>query len=102
MNNQETFYGKVENTKQAFALLTACINGKVPMLTRRLTTEEREQIRIGSVFVFEERESNIQRWTDGRLWSSSRYSGTFSMQFNETFTKKLCRWFYELLRGRTS
>jgi len=31
----------------------------------------------GSVFVFDERESGIYRWTDGRIWSPSRICGNF-------------------------
>lgn len=34
-------------------------------------------IRSGSVFVFDEQESGIRRWTDGRLWSPSRVLGNF-------------------------
>lgn len=71
----ESFYGKVENHQQAFALLTACMNGKLPKVTKRLSVNERQQIRNGSVFVFEEGGSGIVRWTDGRLWSHSRSHG---------------------------
>lgn len=34
-------------------------------------------IQSGSVFVFDERESGIKRWTDGRVWSPSRILGNF-------------------------
>ena len=34
-------------------------------------------IRSGSVFVFDEQESGIRRWTDGKLWSPSRVLGNF-------------------------
>ncbi|KAG0194213.1 hypothetical protein DFQ28_000932 [Apophysomyces sp. BC1034] len=34
-------------------------------------------IQSGSVFVFDERESGIKRWTDGLVWSPSRILGNF-------------------------
>ncbi|KAK9761244.1 Global transcription regulator sge1, partial [Basidiobolus ranarum] len=34
-------------------------------------------LRSGSVYVFDEKESGIKRWTDGRLWSPSRILGNF-------------------------
>jgi hypothetical protein len=42
-----------------------------------LTREERDHIRSGSVFIWDEDEANILRWTDGRRWSSSRPCGNF-------------------------
>ena len=39
---------------------------------RRLTSAERKALSSGSVFVFDEQDSGIRRWTDGRLWSPSR------------------------------
>jgi hypothetical protein len=44
----------------------------MPKVTRRLRDNERHLIRSGHVFVFDERESGIKRWTDGLLWSPSR------------------------------
>ncbi|KAG0003106.1 hypothetical protein BGZ65_002018, partial [Modicella reniformis] len=40
----------------------------------------------GSVFVFDEDESKICRWTDGRIWSPSRISGNFLI-YRELFRK---------------
>lgn len=34
-------------------------------------------IRSGSVFVWDEREAGMRRWTDGKSWSASRVSGSF-------------------------
>lgn len=34
-------------------------------------------IRPGSVYVFDELESGIKRWTDGKVWSPSRILGNF-------------------------
>ncbi|KAJ3484460.1 hypothetical protein NLI96_g5629 [Meripilus lineatus] len=47
----------------------------LPLVTRRLTTTEREQLASGNVFVWEEAEhkqGGLERWTDGRRWSQSR------------------------------
>ncbi|KAF9905669.1 hypothetical protein BX616_000961 [Lobosporangium transversale] len=40
----------------------------------------------GSVFVFDESESGICRWTDGRIWSPSRINGNF-LVYKELFRK---------------
>ncbi|KAF9438460.1 hypothetical protein BGZ76_007714 [Entomortierella beljakovae] len=40
----------------------------------------------GSVFVFDEKESGICRWTDGRIWSPSRICGNF-LVYRELFRK---------------
>ncbi|KLO12170.1 hypothetical protein SCHPADRAFT_941438 [Schizopora paradoxa] len=51
----------------------------LPLVKRRLTTEEREQLSSGNVFVWEEAEhkGGLERWTDGRRWSQSRMKGEF-------------------------
>jgi hypothetical protein len=40
-------------------------------------------IASGSVFVFDEEESGIKRWTDGLFWSASRILGNFLL-YRET------------------
>ncbi|KAG0372927.1 hypothetical protein BGX24_012393 [Mortierella sp. AD032] len=40
----------------------------------------------GSVFVFDEQESGICRWTDGKIWSPSRISGNF-LVYRELYRK---------------
>lgn len=49
----------------------------MPKVKRRLREEERKMIRSGQVFVFDERESGIKRWTDGLVWSPSRILWNF-------------------------
>lgn len=44
----------------------------MPKVKRRLRDDERKLIKSGQVFVFDEKESGIKRWTDGLLWSPSR------------------------------
>ncbi|KAI0725518.1 Gti1/Pac2 family-domain-containing protein [Fomitopsis betulina] len=52
----------------------------LPLITRRLTATEREQLKSGNVFVWEEAEhkqGGLERWTDGRRWSQSRMRGDY-------------------------
>ncbi|OBZ74273.1 cAMP-independent regulatory protein pac2 [Grifola frondosa] len=52
----------------------------LPLITRRLTAHEREQLASGNVFVWEEAEhkqGGLERWTDGRRWSQSRMRGDY-------------------------
>lgn len=77
MNEIETFYGLVENTLDALRIFQMCQEGRLHRVRRRLHERERRLIRSGSVFVFDEEESGIRRWTDGRLWSPSRILGNF-------------------------
>ncbi|KAJ1923240.1 Global transcription regulator sge1 [Tieghemiomyces parasiticus] len=74
---EETFYGYVENTKDAIIVFQACLQNKLLRATRRFTETERSQIRSGTVVVFDEKESGIRRWTDGKFWSPSRIMGNF-------------------------
>ncbi|KAJ1965704.1 Global transcription regulator sge1 [Dispira parvispora] len=73
----ETFYGFVENSKDAILLILACIVEKLPRAKRRYTECEKRNIRSGTVIVFHEDESGIRRWTDGKSWSPSRIMGNF-------------------------
>jgi len=45
--------------------------GILPLIKRRLTSEERDYLTSGNVFVWEEAEhkGGLERWTDGRRWS---------------------------------
>ncbi|KAF9896562.1 hypothetical protein BX616_007204, partial [Lobosporangium transversale] len=44
---------------------------------RRLSDIERQCVRSGSVYCFDEREAGMRRWTDGKSWSPSRVTGSF-------------------------
>lgn len=61
----------------AIILFEACRLGLLPRVQRRLSEKERQAIRSGSVFVWDEREAGMRRWTDGKSWSASRVSGSF-------------------------
>jgi len=53
--------------------------GILPILDRRLSAAERDALRPGYVFVWEEGEhkQGLERWTDGRRWSQSRLRNEF-------------------------
>ncbi|GAA5820150.1 hypothetical protein JCM11251_005504 [Rhodosporidiobolus azoricus] len=73
-----SYFGIVSSAQEAHAILEASKLGLLPRVTRRLTDEERLRfIRAGAVFVWEEEEAGIRRWTDNVKWSPSRVSGAF-------------------------
>ncbi|RDA91833.1 hypothetical protein CP533_3645 [Ophiocordyceps camponoti-saundersi (nom. inval.)] len=73
----ETYHGFVRAPADAIKLFEACRLGLLPRVQRRLSEKERQSIRSGSVFVWDEREAGMRRWTDGKSWSASRVSGSF-------------------------
>ncbi|EPQ53059.1 hypothetical protein GLOTRDRAFT_63670 [Gloeophyllum trabeum ATCC 11539] len=75
--------GWIETTGDALLILEAARRGIIPRVTRRLVDSERKMITSGSVFVFDEEESGIKRWTDGFFWSPSRILGNFLL-YRET------------------
>ncbi|KAJ0116842.1 cAMP-independent regulatory protein pac2 [Diaporthe amygdali] len=76
-NMMETYHGLVRTPADAIKLFEACRLGLLPRVQRRLSEKERQSIRSGSVFVWDEREAGMRRWTDGKSWSASRVSGSF-------------------------
>ncbi|KAJ6463728.1 Gti1/Pac2 family-domain-containing protein, partial [Mycena vitilis] len=78
--------GWIETTGDALLILEAARRGLIPRVTRRLVDAERRMITSGSVFVFDEDESGIKRWTDGFFWSPSRILGNFLL-YRETDKK---------------
>lgn len=84
---QPTYRGHIKTTKDAILLLAACdliddagAPGLPPprRVTRRLLDSERaDLICSGSIFVWDEKEAGMRRWTDGKCWSASRVSGCF-------------------------
>ncbi|KAJ2385051.1 Gluconate transport-inducing protein, partial [Coemansia sp. RSA 2559] len=73
----ETYHGYVETTDDALRIFEACRRGILMRRSRRLCESERTGISSGSMFVWDESESGIRRWTDGRKWSPSRVNGCF-------------------------
>ncbi len=76
-SNMETYNGHVRTPADAIILFEACRLGLLPRVQRRLSEKERQSIKSGSVFVWDEREAGMRRWTDGKSWSASRVSGSF-------------------------
>lgn len=86
-HQQPTYRGHIKTTKDAILLLAACdlvadagAPGIPPprRVTRRLLDSERaDLICSGSIFVWDEKEAGMRRWTDGKCWSASRVSGCF-------------------------
>lgn len=60
----------VRDAKDAHIVLEAVRLNMLPLIRRRLTAGEREQLVSGNVFVWEEAENDggLLRWTDGRRW----------------------------------
>ncbi|PWN87864.1 hypothetical protein FA10DRAFT_179012 [Acaromyces ingoldii] len=69
---ESTYHGYISSTHDALLVFECVRRGVMPKIKRRLRDDERKLIRSGQVFVFDERESGIKRWTDGLLWSPSR------------------------------
>ncbi|ODQ51349.1 hypothetical protein SAICODRAFT_95426 [Saitoella complicata NRRL Y-17804] len=84
----ETYYGHVHTPTDAIILFEACRIGVLPRVQRRLSEKERASIRSGSVFVWDEREAGMRRWTDGKSWSASRVAGSF-LTYREMEGKRL-------------
>ena len=71
------FRGYIETTFDSLLVFEAARRGLIPRVTRRLIERERGMVQSGAVFVFDEQESGIKRWTDGLVWSPSRILGNF-------------------------
>ncbi|ODN96948.1 hypothetical protein I350_07923 [Cryptococcus amylolentus CBS 6273] len=82
-NLDPPFRGYIESTFDALLVFEAARRGMIPRVTRRLIERERGMVQSGAVFVFDEHESGIKRWTDGLVWSPSRILGNF-LVYRET------------------
>ena len=74
-----TYYGYISSTHDALLVIEASLQGTLnPVLRRPNDDNERERlVTSGCVIVYDNRSSGIKRWTDGKLWSSSRIRGGF-------------------------
>ncbi|KAG8937044.1 hypothetical protein FRC03_004109 [Tulasnella sp. 419] len=75
---------RIRSTADAHIIFHAVATGVLPIITRRLDTEERQELRSGNCYVWEERGSDseatgmgIERWTDGQSWGPSRVREDF-------------------------
>ncbi|KAI0066024.1 hypothetical protein BV25DRAFT_1489454 [Artomyces pyxidatus] len=81
---------RVRTAKDAEILFHAVAQGLLPMVERRLDSEERMYLCSGCVYVWEERSTNvsesveqgIERFTEGRSWGPSRARDDF-LFYNE-------------------
>ncbi|KAI9295608.1 hypothetical protein K502DRAFT_277802, partial [Neoconidiobolus thromboides FSU 785] len=77
---------------EALILLEASRRNLFPIEKSRLSVIERDNITSGSVFIYNEEESGIKRWSDGKTWSSSKLKKGFfqyqQLNGNRKLTKK--------------
>ncbi|KAK5310099.1 Global transcription regulator sge1, partial [Exophiala xenobiotica] len=75
---QSSYFGFADTHQDAVMLIQACVRGSLQVIKRRPTSSERPSVaQGGQIFIYEEKSSGIQRWTDGRHWSPSRVLGEF-------------------------
>ncbi|EIM83014.1 uncharacterized protein STEHIDRAFT_84413 [Stereum hirsutum FP-91666 SS1] len=76
---------RIRNARDADILFHAVLSGMLPMITRRLDSEERMALAPGDVYVWQERTGSIsestdhaiERFTEGRSWAASRAKDDF-------------------------
>jgi hypothetical protein len=77
-----TYVGYVDTMFDALLLFEACRIGTIRSIKQRPSKADRDVlIRSGTIFVWNENETNIRRWTDGRCWSSARPRGDFILYY---------------------
>ncbi|KAJ1866640.1 Gluconate transport-inducing protein [Coemansia sp. RSA 989] len=74
---EATYTGHVATADDALLLFEACRLGILKRRKYRLCESERVNLASGSVYVWDEKEAGVRRWTDGKRWSPSRVSGFF-------------------------
>ncbi|KAF5353545.1 hypothetical protein D9756_007812 [Leucocoprinus leucothites] len=69
----------IRDAHDAHVVLEAVRQNVLPLIKRRLLASERDQLRSGHVYVWEEAQDDggLLRWTDGRRWSQSRMRGDY-------------------------
>jgi hypothetical protein len=69
----------IRDAQDAHTVLEAVRRNILPLIKRRLLASEREDLKSGHVYVWEEAqdEGGLLRWTDGRRWSQSRMRGDY-------------------------
>ncbi|KAF8990151.1 Gti1/Pac2 family-domain-containing protein [Cyathus striatus] len=69
----------IRDAHDAHVVLEAVRLNLLPLIKRRLLASEREELRSGHVYVWEEAQDDggLLRWTDGRRWSQSRMRGDY-------------------------
>ncbi|QRV93818.1 cAMP-independent regulatory protein pac2 [Ceratobasidium sp. AG-Ba] len=84
----------VNSISSALAIFYAVYIGILQKMERRLDVDERESLRSGDVYVWEERDfqsegsEGIERWTDGIKWGSSRVRNEFLFYYERDYDPK--------------
>ncbi|KDE04960.1 hypothetical protein MVLG_04610 [Microbotryum lychnidis-dioicae p1A1 Lamole] len=75
---EPAYRGFIETTLDALLIFEGCRRQQLTQISRRLSeNEKRDLITSGAIFVFDEEDTGIKRWTDGLTWSPSRTLGNF-------------------------
>jgi hypothetical protein len=90
MKQDPTYIGFIETVDDAAIISNACLCGHLNSITQRYNYEERP-VEPGDCFVFIDKKSTVKRWTDGRMWSASRYLGNFLVYRELEGNKQLSR-----------
>ncbi|EMG46509.1 pac2 cAMP-independent regulatory protein pac2 [Candida maltosa Xu316] len=79
LNQVITYRGKIKSLYDALLIIESCRLQQCPIITRRLTGMERTKfIKPNTIFVWNETQCGMKRWTDGKLWSASKvFNGNF-------------------------
>ncbi|KAJ7131312.1 Gti1/Pac2 family-domain-containing protein [Mycena epipterygia] len=83
----------IRDITDAHRVLEAVRLNILPLIKRRLVPYERDQLRSGNVFVWEESEyeDGLVRWTEGRRWSQSKLRGdwlVYEEKIEATFAER--------------
>ncbi|KAI9137079.1 Gti1/Pac2 family-domain-containing protein, partial [Paraphysoderma sedebokerense] len=77
----ETFFGCINTLRDALIVIEGARQGLFPRVKHRPTLLDSVNIKSGSIFVWEQSEVKIVRWTDGKKWSNSKDIGAFVSYF---------------------
>eukprot|EP00834_Sanchytrium_tribonematis_P000382 NODE_7_length_67686_cov_1.621421.p28 type:complete len:256 gc:universal NODE_7_length_67686_cov_1.621421:24057-23290(-) len=72
-----SYSGYIDTLQDGILLIESARMGQIQKVNHRLAQQEHGLVQSGSIFVWNEAEVNIRRWTDGRNWSNSRLKGRF-------------------------
>ncbi|KAM0680959.1 Global transcription regulator sge1 [Glugoides intestinalis] len=104
LSSFESCYCCVHSEADCKDIIDKTKQGVVKMVKRRLNEREKGLIRPGSVFVYNEMESGIKRWTDKKEWTPSRVQGCFLVYkelrgplFKKTYTSKNSNGIYHVV-----
>jgi hypothetical protein len=66
-------FSDIRTAHDAHVVFEAVRRGLLPMITHRLSAADRDLLRSGEVFCWEEADykGGLERWTDGRKWCVS-------------------------------